>query len=87
MLSSKRKGLTAASGNFRTRCRPFKRPYTVCGGCKREMDTLGRGRGFYWNIQNGTMEIIPGNGFIGQVVLLTPESGLVGTPTITDNGV
>jgi hypothetical protein len=65
----------------------FKRPYAVCGTCKREADTLGRGKDFYWSIQNGTMEVIPGDGFIGNVVLLTAKSGLIDTPTITDNGV
>lgn len=65
----------------------FKRPYAVCGSCKSELDTLGKGKDFFWSIQNGAMEIIPGKGYIGDVVLLTPESGLVNTPSITDNGV
>lgn len=65
----------------------FKRPYTVCGTCKRELDTLSRGRDFYWSLQNETMEIIPGNGFVGGIVMLSPETGLIDTPTITDNGV
>lgn len=65
----------------------FKRPYAACGSCAREMDTIGRGNGFYWSIQNETMEIIPGNGYVGGVVLLTPQTGLIGTPAITDNGV
>lgn len=65
----------------------FKRPYATCGSCAREMDTIGRGRQFYWNIQNGTMEVVPGNGFIGTIVSITPESGMIGVPTITDNGV
>lgn len=66
---------------------PFKRPYSVCGTCKRELDTLSRGHDFYWSIQNGTMEIVPGDGFVGGIVLLSPETGLIDTPTITDNGV
>lgn len=65
----------------------FKRPYSVCGSCKSEMDTLGKGKDFFWSVQNGAMEIIPGKGYIGGVVLLTPETGLTGTPTITDNGI
>ncbi|MEH7876958.1 hypothetical protein V7799_04515 [Rhizobium laguerreae] len=65
----------------------FKRPYAVCGSCVRELDTIGRGNGFYWNIQNETMEIVPGDGFIGGVVLISPETGMIGTPAITDNGV
>lgn len=65
----------------------FKRPYAVCGSCARELDTIGRGNGFYWNLQNETIEIIPSDGFIGGVVLITPETGMIGTPAITDNGV
>lgn len=65
----------------------YKRPYSMCGNCNRELDRLGRAHKFYWSIQNGTMEVVPGNGYIGGVVLLTPQSGLIDTPTITDNGV
>ena len=65
----------------------FKRPYATCGSCTRELDTIGRGNDFYWSVQNETLEIIPGNGYIGEVVLITPQTGMVGTPTITDNGV
>jgi len=65
----------------------FKRPYTVCGSCKREMDTLSRSKDFYWSVQNGALEIIPSDGFVGSVILVTPQTGLVGTPTITDNGI
>lgn len=65
----------------------FKRPYAVCGSCAREMDVIGRGNGFYWNSNNETLEIIPGDGFVGGVVLITPETGMIGTPSLTDNGV
>lgn len=65
----------------------FKRPYSMCGGCRRELDTIGRGKGFYWSVQNGVMEVIPGDGFLPGVVVLSPETGLIGTPTITDNGI
>lgn len=65
----------------------FKRPYSMCGSCTREMDRLGRGRGFYWSSQNHAMEIIPGDGFIGGMYLISPETGMIDSPTITDNGV
>ncbi|MCA0345318.1 MAG: hypothetical protein LCH99_37210 [Proteobacteria bacterium] len=65
----------------------FKRPYATCARCYRELDTIGRGHGFYWNLQNQTMEIIPGDGYVGQVVLIAPETGMIDTPAITDNGV
>lgn len=65
----------------------FTRPYATCTRCYRELDTIGRGHGFYWNLQNQTMEIIPGDGYVGQVVLIAPETGMIDTPAITDNGV
>lgn len=65
----------------------FKRPYATCTRCYRELDTIGRGHGFYWNLQNQTMEIIPGDGYVGQVVRIAPETGMIDTPAITDNGV
>lgn len=65
----------------------FKRPYAMCGACKTELNTLGRGKNFYWSIQNGTFEVIPSDGYIGGMVLITPKTGMVGVPTITDNGV
>ena len=65
----------------------YKRPYSMCGTCTRELDTIGRGRGFFWSVQNGVMEVIPSDGYIGGIVLITPETGMIDTPTITDNGV
>ena len=65
----------------------FKRPYAACGSCVRELNTIGRGNGFYWSSQNETLEIIPGDGFVGTVAVISPETGMIGTPAITDNGV
>lgn len=65
----------------------FKRPYSMCGSCTRELDTLGRGKGFYWSSQNGVIEIVPADGYIGGTVLISPETGMIDTPTLTDNGV
>lgn len=65
----------------------LKRPFAMCGGCVREMDMLGRSNGFYWSVQNGATEIIPSDDALDQVVFLSKDTGLVGVPTITDNGV
>ncbi|MDO9417041.1 phage protein [Pararhizobium sp.] len=65
----------------------FPRPYAVCGLCRDELDTIGRGKNFYWSSQNETLEIIPSDGYVGSVVLITPDTGMIGTPAITDNGV
>ncbi|MFN3833378.1 MAG: phage protein [Allorhizobium sp.] len=65
----------------------FKRPYAACGSCARELDTIGRGNGFYYSSQNETLEIIPGDGFVGSVAVISPQTGMIGTPALTDNGV
>ena len=82
-----KEGVKRGEWKFPEGMKPFKRPYSMCGSCARELDRLGRGNKFYWSSQNETMEIVPGDGFIGGVVLISPESGMVDTPTITDNGV
>lgn len=67
--------------------RTLKRPYSMCGGCVRELNTLGRSNGFYWSVQNGVMEVIPSDGHLPGEVLINAQSGMIGSPTITDNGV
>jgi hypothetical protein len=65
----------------------MKRPYAVVGSVKREFDILSRGYGFYWSIQNGNTEVMPGDGTVGGIIHITPLSGMVNVPTITDNGI
>lgn len=82
-----KQGVKRGEWKFPEDVKDFKRPYAACGGCKREMDTLGRGHGFYWSVQNGAMEVIPGDGFVGGIVFISPQTGMIDVPTITDNGV
>lgn len=82
-----KEGVKRGETNFPKDLPKFKRPYSMCGSCNRELDRLGRSHGFYWNIQNGAFEVVPGDGFTGGVVVLSSNSGLIDTPTITDNGV
>lgn len=82
-----KQGIEKGEWKFPENPRTYKRPYSMCGGCTRELDLLGRSHGFYWSIQNEVMEIIPSNGYLPGDLMLTPTTGLVGTPTITDNGV
>ncbi|MEC5289371.1 MULTISPECIES: phage protein [unclassified Aurantimonas] len=65
---------------------PTKRPYSMCGSCTRELDRIGRSYGLHTSIQNETFEVIPVDGFLGGLTLLTPDTGLIGVPTITDAG-
>lgn len=82
-----KEGVSRGEWRFPDDMQPFRRPYSMCGGCKRELDTIGRGKGFYWSVQNGAMEVHPADGFVGGIVLITPQTGMIDVPTITDNGV
>ena len=82
-----KQGIAKGEFKFPEDIRTTKRPYSMCGSCTRELDVLGRGNGFYWSIQNETMEVIPGDGYLEGMILLSPSTGMIGTPTITDNGV
>ncbi len=65
----------------------FERPHSMCGTCARELDHLGRSGKSYISIQNGVLEVVPGDGTIGQTSYITEQTGLIGSPCITDNGV
>lgn len=64
-----------------------RRPVTMVGPVFRELDLLGRTHGFFWNIQDGALEIVPSDGFFNETLVVSPETGMVGVPTITDDGV
>lgn len=66
---------------------PFIRPYSISGSCAREANDLGRSKGFYWNIQNQVMEIIPGDLFLPLITLINKKTGMIGYPKLTDNGI
>lgn len=82
-----KQGIDRGEWKFPEDDRELKRPYSMCGGCTRELDTLGRGNKFYWSIQNGAMEVIPSDGHLSGQVLISAQNGMIGSPTITDNGI
>ena len=64
----------------------FKRPVSVFGYAASEMDTLGRQFGFYWNIHNEKMNTVKNDKHLGEAVIISSETGLIGVPTETDKG-
>lgn len=65
----------------------YKRPVTMCGPCSRELDKIGRTHKLFWSVQDGALEIIPKDGNLQDEVLISKATGMVGVPSITDNGV
>lgn len=44
--------------------------------------------GYRWSIQNGQVQIVPEQGYLPtEAIVLNPATGLIGTPTQTDNGI
>lgn len=66
---------------------PIKRPVSFMTPPRRCLDELGRSHGFYWSVQNGTLEVVPADGFLSEIIDITPDTGMVGVPTITDAGI
>lgn len=66
---------------------PFIRPYSISGAGSRELNLLGRSKGFYWSIQNQVMEVIPGDLYLPQITFLNDKRGMIHYPQITDNGI
>jgi len=63
------------------------RPLSFMAPPQRCLNELGRTYGFYWSVQNGALEVIPGDGFLSDVVDITPTTGMIGVPSITDSGI
>lgn len=82
-----KQGLAKGQWKFPEGMKSFKRPYAMCGSAFRELNTLGRSRGFYATIQHETLEIFPGDGYLAGNVLISPRTGMIDTPAITDNGI
>jgi hypothetical protein len=61
---------------------------TVSGQSAREMDRLVRSAGLEWSIQDQTLQLLKaGTTLQDTAIVLTPDTGLIGTPTIGNDGV
>jgi hypothetical protein len=65
----------------------YPRAVTMVGAVRNELDKIGKTHRLYWSIQDGALEVIPGDGFVDDVVVISKESGMIGIPDITDNGI
>lgn len=66
---------------------PLKRPLTLIGTASNELDTLCRKHDLYWSVQNGYLEVIPHDEYIREVTVVSRDTGMIGTPDITELGV
>lgn len=66
---------------------PLKRPYTMAGTVVGEMNKIARHYNLYWSIQNGYLEVISKEKYIDRVHVISKDTGMVGTPDVTELGV
>lgn len=66
---------------------PSKRAMSFSTTPQNVLNELSRTYKFFWSIQNGKLEVIPGDGSLKNVTYITPQTGLLGTPSITDSGI
>jgi len=68
--------------------RNYPHGITVCGLAKDHLDQLTDSNGLEWSIQDETIQIIPKNGSTSQpAIIIGPDSGMVGSPDITLDGI
>lgn len=74
-------------GDFRGGLTEFTKGFAAAGQSSDVFDSLMRTLGFQWSIQDGQLEISKeGEPVDDQVVVLSPTTGLVGSPEIGDKG-
>jgi hypothetical protein len=75
-------------GVLRDGARQFVKGTVVKGSTYDELDRLLRSMGFEWSVQDGELQVMDSGGPTeNPAVLLSPESGLIGSPVVGSDGV
>lgn len=62
--------------------------WTITGNTSRELTALLGACGFEWSVQDGEIQILTLNQqLVGDAIFLTPKTGLVGSPSVDNEGV
>jgi hypothetical protein len=78
----------AKQGKFEKAIKALTSGVTLSGFSRRVMDRLTRSAGLEWSIQDGQLQLLErGKALAGTAVLLTPNTGLIGSPEIGEGGV
>jgi len=70
----------ALAGDFDGGLSAFANGLTFSGSAKEEMDKLTSSLGVEWSIQDGELLILNEGDTAGEAVLLSPDTGLIGSP-------
>lgn len=80
--------LAAVQGTLVEAGKEFLQGVTFSGQASKEFDRLMKSSGLEWSIQDGALQILPvGTPLLDLPVILSGETGLVGSPTIGNDGI
>lgn len=80
-------GVTAGSAPFLSK-NGSVRGHVFCGMAKDELRAFANDRGCTWSIQDGQITLIQKTGYLGgRVPVISPQTGLIGVPEQTQNGI
>lgn len=66
----------------------FSEGTVITGSASREMTNICRSCGLTWSIQDGKLQLLPLRTYLdGQAIVLSPNTGLIGSPTVDNDGV
>lgn len=75
-------------GDFSGAMSTFVNGFTVSGNSADQFDRIMKSSGLDWSIQDGELQVLkPGTATDESAVLLTPDTGLVGSPEVGEDGV
>lgn len=78
----------AQSGNLLEAGKEFLNGITMSGQSSKELDRIVKSAGLEWSIQDGALQLLdPGKPLEDVSVVLKPGTGLIGSPTIGNDGV
>ncbi len=78
----------AASGKLLDAGNEFLNSVTVSGQAQKELDRMVKSAGLEWSIQDGVLQLLDAGLPLEDVsIVLKPETGLIGSPTIGNDGV
>jgi hypothetical protein len=68
--------------------RPLPRGKVMFGMARDHLETIARSTQMLWSIQDGKLQMVPETSYApGEIPSITSESGMVGTPEQTQNGI
>ena len=77
----------APSGSLVEAGQEFLNSLTLSGPAAREFDRIARSAGFEFSIQDGAIQLLEaGQTLVDRAYVLTPSSGLIGSPTLGSDG-